>query len=236
MAWQGQLRGVGGLGRRVDGGPLAQATTAGMQCRPNLIANSVGRQRKVMVMCSRCGGRRSAVRRQRAKFDPAMAACAVLHRGGRSAPHRQQRGQRHRQNNTDLVCAKQLIWRDLPAGHATRHASIRPRPAGQRLGLDLSLGLGAGLEIASDTPAFICRLASAVAWPRKPPATRFAVLSHMLMKGFFFNQGLAISLLARSIKLPGPAAHPCAWPFGHPTQPCRVTRPWPSGTSRSALP
>lgn len=207
-----------------------------MQCRPNLIANSVGRQRKVMVMCSRCGGRRGAVRRQGAEFDLAMAACGALHRGGRNAAYRQQRGQRHQQKNTNHFCAGQLIWRHLPAGHATRHASIRALPTGQRLGLDLSLGLGAGLEIASDTPAFTCRLASAVAWPRKLPATRFAVLSHMLMKGFFFNQGLAISLLAGSIKLPGPAAHPCAWPFGHPTQPCRVTRPWPSGTSRSALP
>ncbi|EWS57209.1 hypothetical protein Y695_04898 [Hydrogenophaga sp. T4] len=43
---------------------------------------------------------------------------------------------------------------------------------------------------ASAMAAFTCRFASAVAWPRIEPATLFAVLSHMLMNGFFFSQGL----------------------------------------------
>lgn len=41
--------------------------------------------------------------------------------------------------------------------------------------------------------ALIWRLASAVAWPRIVPANRFAPLSHMLMNGFFFNQGFGMS-------------------------------------------
>lgn len=56
--------------------------------------------------------------------------------------------------------------------------------------------------MASAITAFICRLACAVAWPRKGPATRLAMLSHMLMNGFFFNQGLAISFL-QYFPLPG---------------------------------
>ena len=39
----------------------------------------------------------------------------------------------------------------------------------------------------------VCRLACAVAWPRIEPAAEFAPLSHMLMNGFFFSQGLLIS-------------------------------------------
>ena len=47
---------------------------------------------------------------------------------------------------------------------------------------------------AAVTAAFNCRLAWAVAWPRKLPAARFAALSHKLMNGFFFNQGLNMAL------------------------------------------
>ena len=39
------------------------------------------------------------------------------------------------------------------------------------------------------------RLACAVACPRIEPATEFAPLNHMLMNGFFFSQGLLISVL-----------------------------------------
>lgn len=39
----------------------------------------------------------------------------------------------------------------------------------------------------------ICRFACAAAWPRTEPAIRLAVLSHMLMNGFFFSQGLGMS-------------------------------------------
>ncbi len=71
--------------------------------------------------------------------------------------------------------------------------ALRGRLVHQRLRFVLAFG-GVG-ESASATAALTSRLAWAVAWPRKVPATRFAVLSHMLMKGFFFNQGLAIWLL-----------------------------------------
>ena len=39
------------------------------------------------------------------------------------------------------------------------------------------------------------RFACPTAWPRMEPAAALAPLSHMLMNGFFFNQGLAISIL-----------------------------------------
>src|SRR6476620_2536023 len=41
------------------------------------------------------------------------------------------------------------------------------------------------------------RLASAAILPRAELATEFAPLSHMLMNGFFFNQGFDIELLLR---------------------------------------
>ncbi|MES2950891.1 MAG: hypothetical protein V4858_20340 [Pseudomonadota bacterium] len=65
----------------------------------------------------------------------------------------------------------------------------------QRLRLALALAFVLGGALASAIAVFTCRLACATAWPRKDPATRFAALSHMLMNGFFFNQGLLIQLL-----------------------------------------
>lgn len=56
--------------------------------------------------------------------------------------------------------------------------------------------------MASAITASICRLAWTVNWPRKGPAARFAMLSHMLMNGFFFNHGLAMSLF-QCFLLPG---------------------------------
>ena len=41
----------------------------------------------------------------------------------------------------------------------------------------------------------VCRFASPIARPRSEPAAEFAPLSHMLMKGFFFNHGLVMSVL-----------------------------------------
>jgi hypothetical protein len=50
--------------------------------------------------------------------------------------------------------------------------------------------------------AFIWRVAWALACPRTEAAIRFAALSHMLMNGFFFNQGLDM----RDFLLPRTAA------------------------------
>lgn len=70
------------------------------------------------------------------------------------------------------------------------------------LGVVVALGDGGAvcqslvfLSIAALAAALNCRLASAAAWPLTEPATRFAALSHMLMNGFFFIQGLLISIL-----------------------------------------
>jgi hypothetical protein len=49
--------------------------------------------------------------------------------------------------------------------------------------------------VASVVAAFTCFLTAAMAGPRSEPAMRFAELSHMLMNGFFFSQGLDMSLL-----------------------------------------
>lgn len=48
--------------------------------------------------------------------------------------------------------------------------------------------------VAVVTARVACRLACAVAWLRIDPAIAFAPLSHTLMKGFFFNQGLRMSV------------------------------------------
>lgn len=71
-----------------------------------------------------------------------------------------------------------------------------------RLGLLLAAtGAGAADQslmlsvLAFATAAFTWRLACAVAWPLSVPVKRFALLSHALMKGFFFNQGLDMSTL-----------------------------------------
>jgi hypothetical protein len=50
--------------------------------------------------------------------------------------------------------------------------------------------------------ALIWRVACALAWPRTEAAIRFAALSHMLMNGFFFSQGLDM----RGFLLPRTAA------------------------------
>jgi hypothetical protein len=44
--------------------------------------------------------------------------------------------------------------------------------------------------VAFVTAAVVWRFASAAIRPRAVLATEFAPLSHMLMNGFFFNQGL----------------------------------------------
>lgn len=44
--------------------------------------------------------------------------------------------------------------------------------------------------VALVAAALAWRLTCAVAWLRIAPASRLAPLSHMLMKGFFFSQGL----------------------------------------------
>lgn len=45
---------------------------------------------------------------------------------------------------------------------------------------------------AAPAIAFACRLATVATWRRTGAAMRLAELSHMLMKGFFFNQGLDV--------------------------------------------
>jgi len=65
------------------------------------------------------------------------------------------------------------------------------------------------LSIAALTAALNCRLASAAAWPRTDPATRFAALNHMLMNGFFFSHGLLISVL-----VDGDSVGPSSAPYG----------------------
>lgn len=108
-----------------------------------------------------------------------------------------------------MVCADMCYVcavSNLAAPIGTCDASVRSRPAGQRF--CLGLALGAGGEIASAITAFTCRLACAVALARKLPATRFAALSHLLMNGFFFSQGLAISLL-RCFQLHGDQISKC---------------------------
>lgn len=45
-------------------------------------------------------------------------------------------------------------------------------------------------SVACASVWLIWRFASAATWERTDPAILFAPLSHMLMKGFFFNQGL----------------------------------------------
>ncbi|OUM02216.1 hypothetical protein [Variovorax sp. JS1663] len=49
-------------------------------------------------------------------------------------------------------------------------------------------------ELAEDAAEVAARLASAVIRPRAEPAAALAALSHMLMNGFFFNQGLDMSI------------------------------------------
>jgi hypothetical protein len=45
-------------------------------------------------------------------------------------------------------------------------------------------------SVACASVWLIWRFAAAATWERADPAILFAALSHMLMKGFFFNQGL----------------------------------------------
>ena len=52
--------------------------------------------------------------------------------------------------------------------------------------------------VALVTALAAMRLACATACPRTDPATEFAELSHMLMNGFFFNQGFDIMMLRPS--------------------------------------
>ena len=93
----------------------------------------------------------------------------------------------------------------LVAVHWRMRPVLRIQGRDERLfGLGLAVALGEDgaacqillfLSDAALADALNCRLASAAAWPRTDPATRFAALSHMLMNGFFFSQGLLISIL-----------------------------------------
>lgn len=60
---------------------------------------------------------------------------------------------------------------------------------GGALAVEDGLGLSglALLRTTSVVAVVTCRLTCAVAWLRSVPTMRFAALSHMLMKGFFFS-------------------------------------------------
>ena len=49
-------------------------------------------------------------------------------------------------------------------------------------------------ELAEEAAELAARLACAVIRPRAEPAAELAALSHMLMKRFFFNQGVDMSI------------------------------------------
>ena len=82
--------------------------------------------------------------------------------------------------------------------------------------------------------ALDCRLASATTFPRALPTTALALLNHMLMNGFFFNQGFDMTALflepcrrcdgcqfmercasARSQRVPAAYRLPCADDLAH---------------------
>ena len=60
-------------------------------------------------------------------------------------------------------------------------------------------------RVVSAWVAATCRLAAATACPRAPATVLLAALSHMLIKGFFFVQGLAMRLTFMRTEGPIPA-------------------------------
>lgn len=76
------------------------------------------------------------------------------------------------------------------------------RGAGGATAADHSLMLSFVAAVSAAVPcAWIC----AVAAPRAEPAARLAALSHMLMNGFFFNQGRDMSFLCEGCDAPSVA-------------------------------
>lgn len=92
---------------------------------------------------------------------------------------------------------------EAPVSTESTAREIGPFRQRFRLGL-LALTLGDSASdhnlrfslVASATAVLICRLTCAVAWARKGPAIRLALLSQMLMNGFFFSHGFDMKLLA----------------------------------------
>jgi hypothetical protein len=87
----------------------------------------------------------------------------------------------------------------------TGSTAVTPHQADPRLRFGLLLAAGGVTAselslmfsfVASAKADCTCRLTCEEAAPRIEPTMRLAVLSHMLMNGFFFNQGCVMSVLA----------------------------------------